>query len=79
MGPGVDCILSEVDTASLPAICDADFLYGPKTPNGDDTYVLCEINISAVFPFPPQAIDKLAHAVMSMLSAKKARSSNRAL
>jgi len=42
--PGNDC---EPD-GQLPIIWDADFLYGPKTPSGDDSYVLCEINVSAV-------------------------------
>ena len=44
----------------LPAIWDADFLYGPKTAHGDDTYVLCEINVSSVYPFPDDALKPLA-------------------
>ncbi len=51
-----------IDTASLPVLWDADFLLGPKTGSGDDTYVLCEINASAVFPFPEQALEPLARA-----------------
>ena len=39
----------------LPIIWDADFLYGPRTATGDDTYVLCEINVSSVMPIPDQA------------------------
>ena len=39
----------------LPIIWDADFLHGPRTPDGADTYVLCEINVSCVFPIPDQA------------------------
>ena len=49
-----------LDTFALPAIRDADFLYGPRTLAGDDTYVLCEINVSGVWPFPDQAVEKLA-------------------
>jgi hypothetical protein len=41
-----------LDAVALPAIWDADFLYGPKTQSGEDTYVLFEINVSAVWPFP---------------------------
>jgi hypothetical protein len=41
--------------ASLPAIWDADFLYGPRSSFGEDTYVLCEINVSCVSPFPDDA------------------------
>ena len=64
----------EVSTASLPAIWDADFLYGPKTATGEDSYVLCEINVSAVAPFPPQAVDKLARAASdAVIAAKKSR------
>jgi hypothetical protein len=54
--------LLEIDRASLPVIWDADFLYGPKTETGEDTHVLCEINVSAVFPFPEQATEKIAQA-----------------
>jgi hypothetical protein len=58
-----------IDTAELPVICDADFLYGPKNDAGDDTYVLCEVNVSAVWPFPPQATRTLAAAATRMLVA----------
>ena len=66
--------LLDIPTERLPAIWDADFLYGPKTESGEDTYVLCEINVSAVFPFPDQAIAKLAQAAASAIAgAKSAR------
>ena len=54
-----------LDRESLPVIWDADFLYGPKTPDGDDTYVLCEVNVSAVWPFPPMAAPTVAEAALS--------------
>jgi hypothetical protein len=64
--------LLDIDRDSLPVIWDADFLYGPKTQSGEDTYVLCEINVSAVFPFPPQAVEKIGEAVVAgVVSAKK--------
>jgi hypothetical protein len=44
-----------VDGASLPIIWDADFLYGLRTASGQDTYVLCEINVSSVFAIPDRA------------------------
>jgi hypothetical protein len=59
--------LVDVDEAALPALWDADFLYGPKTPSGDDTHVLCEINVSAVLPFPPEAPPKLARTVRAAI------------
>jgi hypothetical protein len=58
-----------MDTSELPVIWDADFLYGPKNDAGDDTYVLCEVNVSAVWPFPPQATRTLAAAAAARLSA----------
>jgi hypothetical protein len=66
--------LLDIDRASLPVIWDADFLYGPKTESGEDTYVLCEINVSAVFPFPEQVTAKIAQAVATcMLFANRSR------
>jgi hypothetical protein len=41
-----------IETHSLPVIWDADLLYGPKTPSGNDTYVLCEINVCSTFASP---------------------------
>ena len=49
----------------LPVIWDADFLYGPRDPAGQDSYVLCEINVSSCFAIPdeaPAAIARLALA-----------------
>ncbi len=54
-------------TGSLPVLWDADFLYGPKDASGEDTYVLCEINASSVSPFPDEALEPLADAVVSQL------------
>ena len=53
----------DMDAAALPIIWDADFLYGPRTAAGEETYVLCEINVSCVFAIPdeaPGAIARLA-------------------
>jgi hypothetical protein len=57
----------DIPAAALPALWDADFLYGPRTPDGRDTYVLCEINVSAVAPFPDTAAAKVAEAVVRRL------------
>ena len=57
-----------VATEQLPVLWDADFLLGPPSPDGHDTYVLCEINASCVTPFPPDAPSKLAAAVMRHVS-----------
>jgi len=49
-----------LNLTDLPVVWDADFLYGPKDASGNDTYVLCEINISAVWPFPPMGAPTVA-------------------
>lgn len=56
-----------IDAASLPIIWDADFLYGPRGASGEDTYVLCEINVSSVFAIPEQAPAAIARLVMQRL------------
>lgn len=58
---------------ALPVIWDADFLLGPKTPAGDDSYVLCEINVSSVFPIPEEAPDALADATLRRLTTLRER------
>ncbi|MFM0418194.1 Cj0069 family protein [Paraburkholderia aromaticivorans] len=62
--------LLNIDSASLPIIWDADFLYGPRTESGEDTYVLCEINISSVFAIPEQAPAAIARLVSERLRKK---------
>ena len=56
-----------VETASLPVIWDADFLYGQKTASGDDTYLLCEINASSTFAFPEHAMPGVAQAAVQRI------------
>ena len=62
--PAMQALL-DLPTASLPALWDADFLYGPKAQDGRDTYVLCEINVSSVAPYPDSAVPKIAEAVLA--------------
>jgi len=59
-----------IDIESLPMIWDADFLYGPRNESGKDTYVLCEINVSSVFPIPDQAPVAIARLVKERLRRK---------
>jgi hypothetical protein len=58
-------------TEQLPALWDCDFLLGPKTAAGDDTYVLCEINVSSVSPFPDSALEPLARAAIARAEAAR--------
>jgi hypothetical protein len=62
----------EVDAASLPIIWDADFLYGPRKATGEDTYVLCEINVSSVFAIPNQAPAAIARLSLDRLRQRNA-------
>ena len=59
-----------IDAASLPIIWDADFLYGPRTAAGADSYVLCEINVSSVFAIPDQAPAAIARLTLERLEAE---------
>ena len=57
--------------AALPAIWDADFLLGPPDASGEDTYVLCEINVSSVLPFPDTAVGRVARTAASRMEAAR--------
>ena len=60
-----------IDSASLPIIWDADFLYGPRTASGEESYVLCEINVSSVFAIPDQAPAAIARLALSKLRSAR--------
>ncbi len=47
---------------TLPVIWDADFLCAQEA--GPPSYLLCEINVSAVHPFPPSALAPLVEATL---------------
>lgn len=47
----------------LPLLWDCDFLKGQRDESGQDTHVLCEINVSSVAPYPESAI---AHIVAAL-------------
>jgi hypothetical protein len=47
----------------LPLLWDADFLLG----QGDRRYVLCEVNVSSVSPFPGSAIEPLVRSAIAAL------------
>jgi hypothetical protein len=70
--PGMMRLL-DIDRDSLPIIWDADFLYGPRTESGEDTYVLCEINVSSVFAIPDEAPEAIARLALARLRSSKLR------
>src|SRR5688572_22246020 len=54
-----------IETEQLPVLWDCDFLLGPRDESGEDTYVLCEINVSSVSPFPDSAVEAIARATLA--------------
>jgi hypothetical protein len=57
----------DIRNEQLPILWDCDFLLGPKTASGEDSYVLCEINVSCVSPFPDSAVPLIAKATLASL------------
>lgn len=62
-----------IDTVQLPVLWDCDFLLGPRSDTGEDTYVLCEINVSSVSPFPDSAVEWVAQAAIARAKAQRIR------
>jgi hypothetical protein len=51
----------------LPLLWDCDFMWGEERADGVQRFVLCEINVSSVSPFPPSSIAPLVDAVRRRL------------
>jgi hypothetical protein len=62
--PELQRILS-LETVELPVIWDADFISGQS----EDSFVLCEINVSSTFAFPEFAMPAVAAAAIERASA----------
>src|SRR5262249_53880152 len=62
--------LLDIPRRDLPIIWDADFMLGPPGPDGSDSYVLGEINVSSVFPIPEEAPAQIARQVADRLQSK---------
>jgi hypothetical protein len=65
--------LLEIETRSLPILWDCDFLLGPKSESGEDTYVLCEINVSSVAPYPESAVPYMVDATATEVETARRR------
>ena len=59
--------LLDIPREQLPLLWDCDFMLGPKNATGADSYVLCEINVSSVSPFPDSAVEPIAQAMLARL------------
>ena len=51
----------------LPLLWDCDFMLGAPAADGAQRFVLCEINVSSVSPFPPSAVAPLVAAALRRL------------
>jgi hypothetical protein len=60
----------DIPRGALPMIWDADFMLGPRKPDGTDSYVLGEINVSSVFPIPDEAPAEIAGRVADRLRSR---------
>ncbi|MEZ0309659.1 MAG: hypothetical protein ACAH21_17180, partial [Ramlibacter sp.] len=56
----------ELPRDQLPLLWDCDFMLGERDAEGNDRYVLCEVNVSSVSPFPPSAIPVIVEAVQAL-------------
>lgn len=52
----------------LPLLWDCDFMFGDRLIAGEERFVLCEINVSSVSPFPPSAVQPLVDAIRRRLA-----------
>jgi hypothetical protein len=59
----------DIRREELPLLWDCDFLHGEPAEESDERYVLCEINVSSVAPFPDSAIGPLVDAAVERVGA----------
>ncbi|WP_027576589.1 Cj0069 family protein [Bradyrhizobium sp. WSM1743] len=62
--------LLNIARGDLPMIWDADFMLGPVQTDGSDSYVLGEINVSSVHPYPDEAPAEIAKRIVDRLQRK---------
>jgi len=60
-----------IESARLPILWDCDFLLGPRDAAGRDRYVLCEINVSSVAPYPDSAVPRIVDAIARRLGVAR--------
>ncbi len=56
-------------TEHLPLLWDCDFLLGEAADAGTERFVLCEINVSSVAPFPPSCVASVVDALLRRLAS----------
>jgi hypothetical protein len=65
------CSRVGIEPQDLPMLWDADFLLGERDNPAEEKYVLCEINVSSVSPFPGSAIAPLVQATCRELETAR--------
>jgi hypothetical protein len=65
------CARVGVESSRVPLLWDVDFLLGARASGEAERYVLCEINVSSVSPFPESAIAPLVRATREALHAAR--------
>ena len=63
--------LLEIETESFPILWDCDFLLGQR--GDEDSYVLCEINVSSVAPYPESAVPYVVDAAVARVQTARQR------
>lgn len=61
------CERLNLDATALPLLWDVDVLLGDGAAESAERYVLCEINVSSVSPFPQSAIRPLVESTCQSL------------
>jgi hypothetical protein len=61
----------DIAPEDLPLLWDCDFLPGEASASDKESFVLCEINVSSVAPFPDSAIAPLVEATMTRLDSNR--------
>ena len=64
---GLLCERVGLPREQLPLLWDCDFMLGEPMAEGAQRFVLCEINVSSVSPFPPSSVAPLVAATMRRL------------
>jgi hypothetical protein len=62
------CKRLDISRYTLPLLWDTDFFLGQRSAETVEQYVLCEINVSSVSPFPDSAIQSLVEATHKALA-----------
>jgi hypothetical protein len=55
----------------LPLLWDCDFMLGEPASDGSERFVLCEVNVSSVSPFPPSAVAPFVAAVWARVAGPR--------